>query len=168
MANWYTHDMTINDVEKLDQNETIQSNHSSKVIEFGYIMISSKYKIQLYYVFEYYIKNNVWEFLLFTFYLFTVQNDQLLTTYDLGNGPTTLISPDSIVDGTLHDISIIISSVQMFNATAERKSNFLNWTCAVNIDDHEDSSVSSFNDNNVINRVITQRKKNYFKLFYGP
>ena len=53
MANWYTHDMTINDVEKPEQNETIQSNHSSKVIEFGYIMISSKYKIQLYYVFEY-------------------------------------------------------------------------------------------------------------------
>ena len=52
MANRYTHDMTISDVEKLDQNETIQSNPSSKVIEFGYIMISSKYKIQLYYVFE--------------------------------------------------------------------------------------------------------------------
>ena len=83
----------------------------------------------------------------------------------MGNGPTTIISPDNIVDGTLHDISIIISSAQMFNSTAERKSNFLNWTCAVNIDDHEDSSVSSFNDNNVINRVITQRKKNYFELF---
>ena len=83
----------------------------------------------------------------------------------MGNGPTTIISPDNIVDGTLHDISIIISSAQMFNSTADRKSNFLNWTCAVNIDDHEDSSVSSFNDNNVINRVITQRKKNYFKLF---
>ena len=53
MANWNTHDMTISDVEKRDQNETIQSNPSSKVIEFGYIMISSKYKIQLYYVFEY-------------------------------------------------------------------------------------------------------------------
>ena len=159
MANRYTHDMTINDVEKLDQNATIQSNHSSKVIEFGYIMISSKYKIQLYYVFEYYIKNNVWEFLLFTFYLFTVQNDQLLTTYDLGNGPTTIISPDNIVDGTLHDISIIISPTQMFNSSAEREGHFINWTCAVNIDDHEGSTVSSFNNNDVINRVITQRKK---------
>ena len=158
MVNWYTNDMTINDVEILDQNETIQSNHSSKGIEFGYIMISSKYKIELYWVFEYY-KNNVLEFSLFIFHLFTVQNDQLLTTYDLGNGPTTIISPDNIVDGTLHDISIIISPTQMFNSSAEREGHFFNWTCAVNIDDHEGSTVSSFNNNDVINRVITQRKK---------
>ena len=99
------------------------------------------------------------EFSLFIFHLFTVQNDQLLTTYDLGNGPTTIISPDNIVDGTLHDISIIISPTQMFNSTAEREGHFFNWTCAVNIDDHEGSTVSSFNNNDVINRVITQRKK---------
>ena len=105
------------------------------------------------------IKNNVLEFSLFIFHLFTVQNDQLLTTYDLGNGPTTIISPDNIVDGTLHDISIIISPTQMFNSSAEREGHFFNWTCAVNIDDHEGSTVSSFNNNDVINRVITQRKK---------
>ena len=105
------------------------------------------------------------EFSLFIFHLFTVQNDQLLTTYDLGNGPTTIISPDNIVDGTLHDISIIISPTQMFNSTAERENHFLNWRCAVNIDDHEDLSASSFNENTVINRFITPRKKfdvNYF------
>ena len=96
-------------------------------------------------------------FSLFTFYSFTVQNDQLLTTYDLGNGPTTIISPNNIVDGTLHDISIIISPTQMFNSTAEREGHFVNWTCAVNIDDQEDLSVSSVNDNTVINRFITLR-----------
>ena len=101
----------------------------------------------------------MFSYLLFIFNLFAVQNDQLLTTYDLGNGPTTIISPENIVDGILHDISIIISPTQMFNSTAERESHFLNWTCAVNIDDHEDLSVSSFNDNTVINRVITLRKK---------
>ena len=150
--------MTINDVKILDQNETIQSNHSSKVIEFGYIMISSKYNI-LYIVLSFWIlyTKNVLGFSLFTFYSFTVQNDQLLTTYDLGNGPTTIISPNNIVDGTLHDISIIISPTQMFNSTAEREGHFVNWTCAVNIDDQEDLSVSSFNDNTVINRVITLR-----------
>ena len=150
--------MTINDVKILDQNETIQSNHSSKVIEFGYIMISSKYNI-LYIVLSFWIlyTKNVLGFSLFTFYSFTVQNDQLLTTYDLGNGPTTIISPNNIVDGTLHDISIIISPTQMFNSTAEREGHFVNWTCAVNIDDQEDLSVSSVNDNTVINRFITLR-----------
>ena len=77
------------------------------------------------------------EFSLFISHLFTVQNDQLLTTYDLGNGPTTIISPDNIVDGTLHNISIIISPTQMFNSSAERESHFFNWTCAVNIDDND-------------------------------
>ena len=74
------------------------------------------------------------------FSFISVQDGKILTSYNLGSGPTSTVAPDQITDGLIHSINIEIKHVDVPTSK---------WECVIKIDEPESES-NDLDDNDAM------------------
>ena len=84
-------------------------------------------------------------------FYFLVQDGQVVVSYNLGSGPTSVTAPKNIIDGDLHEIQIHIHKrEQLIISTGLTPTQ--DWECTVKVDESEEMPQS--NEVNVIFNIL--------------
>ena len=86
--------------------------------------------------------------------MFLVQDGQIVVSYNLGTGPTSVSSTTNIADGYLHEIQINIHHKQHLNISSSLSPTPL-WECTIQIDESEE--IYPPKDINVILNILLIR-----------